>query len=213
MLQDKPTHNYTGTRKRTYHLLIGTAMAMFEQGVMPSISELATEAGVSRATAYRYFPTQSDLITATVNESLGPILTWRPKSDKTEERISELINYSYPRMFEHEGALRAALQVSLQQWADTRSQHNHNDLKEKHFQRGNRKKILSMVTEPMESEFSPDIIDKTIKAFSVIYGSEILLVLKDIWKMDNAQVMSMIQWMAKAILNQSIIDNQKAKKS
>lgn len=32
MLQDKPTHNYTGTRKRTYHLLIGTAMAMFEQG-------------------------------------------------------------------------------------------------------------------------------------------------------------------------------------
>lgn len=165
MLQDKPTHNYTGTRKRTYHLLIGTAMAMFEQGVMPSISELATEAGVSRATAYRYFPTQSDLITATVNESLGPILTWRPKSDKTEERISELINYSYPRMFEHEGALRAALQVSLQQWADTRSQHNHNDLKEKHFQRGNRKKILSMVTEPMESEFSPDIIDKTIKAF------------------------------------------------
>ncbi|KPD03304.1 TetR/AcrR family transcriptional regulator [Moellerella wisconsensis] len=213
MLQDKPTHNYTGTRKRTYHLLIGTAMAMFEQGVMPSISELATEAGVSRATAYRYFPTQSDLITATVNESLGPILTWRPKSDKTEERISELINYSYPRMFEHEGALRAALQVSLQQWADTRSQHNHNDLKEKHFQRGNRKKILSMVTEPMESEFSPDIIDKTIKAFSVIYGSEILLVLKDIWKMDNAQVMSMIQWMAKAILNQSIIDNQKAKKA
>lgn len=180
---------------------------------MPSISELATEAGVSRATAYRYFPTQSDLITATVNESLGPILTWRPKSDKTEERISELINYSYPRMFEHEGALRAALQVSLQQWADTRSQHNHNDLKEKHFQRGNRKKILSMVTEPMESEFSPDIIDKTIKAFSVIYGSEILLVLKDIWKMDNAQVMSMIQWMAKAILNQSIIDNQKAKKA
>ncbi|MEI9534012.1 TetR/AcrR family transcriptional regulator [Moellerella wisconsensis] len=213
MLQDKPTHNYTGTRKRTYYLLIGTAMAMFEQGVMPSISELATEAGVSRATAYRYFPTQSDLITATVNESLGPILTWRPKSDKTEERISELINYSYPRMFEHEGALRAALQVSLQQWAETRSQHNNEDPKAKRFQRGNRKKILSMVAEPMESEFSSDIIDKTIKAFSVIYGSEILLVLKDIWKMDNAQVMAMIQWMAKAILNQSIIDNQKSEKT
>ncbi|EML1938342.1 helix-turn-helix domain-containing protein, partial [Providencia stuartii] len=65
-------HEYKGTRKRTYNLLVNTALALFEKGDMPSISELAIEAGVSRATAYRYFPTQSDLIAATVNASLGP---------------------------------------------------------------------------------------------------------------------------------------------
>lgn len=64
---------YKGTRKRTYVLLVTTALDLFEKGAMPSVSELALEAGVSRATAYRYFPTQTDLITAVVNESLGTL--------------------------------------------------------------------------------------------------------------------------------------------
>ncbi|HCH7937932.1 TPA: TetR/AcrR family transcriptional regulator [Providencia rettgeri] len=196
---------YKGTRKRTYVLLVTTALDLFEKGAMPSVSELALEAGVSRATAYRYFPTQTDLITAVVNESLGPILTWRPQSVKTEERIDELLTYAFPRMFEHEGVLRAALQASLQQWAQGRS--TPLSIKDKRQERGNRKDILTMVTSPMKSEFPQEIIDKVIRAFSVIYGSEIFLVLKDIWKMEDSQVTELAQWMAKAIMNQAVADN------
>lgn len=46
-----------------------------------------------------------------------------------------------------------------------------------------------------------------IRAFSVIYGSEIFLVLKDIWKMEDSQVTELAQWMAKAIMNQAVADN------
>lgn len=207
MPKTNPASEYKGTRKRTYVLLVTTALELFEKGAMPSVSELALEAGVSRATAYRYFPTQSDLITATVNESLGPILTWRPQSEKTEERIDELLTFAFPRMFEHEGALRAALQASLQQWAQGRSAPQ--EVKSKQFERGNRKDILAMVTTPMKSEYPQEIVDKVIKAFSVIYGSEIFLVLKDIWKMDNQQVIELAQWMAKSIMNQAVADNTK----
>lgn len=207
MPKTNPASEYKGTRKRTYVLLVTTALELFEKGAMPSVSELALEAGVSRATAYRYFPTQSDLITATVNESLGPILTWRPQSEKTEERIDELLTFAFPRMFEHEGALRAALQASLQQWAQGRSAPQ--EVKSKQFERGNRKDILAMVTTPMKSEYPQEIVGKVIKAFSVIYGSEIFLVLKDIWKMDNQQVIELAQWMAKAIMNQAVADNTK----
>lgn len=203
------TPEYKGTRKRTYVLLVNTALDLFEKGAMPSVSELALEAGVSRATAYRYFPTQSDLITAIVNESLGPILTWRPQSEKTEERIGELLSYAFPRMFEHEGVLRAALQASLQQWAQSRSAPM--DMKDKQLERGNRKDILAMVTSPMKADYPQDIIDKVIRAFSVIYGSEIFLVLKDIWKMENSQVTELAQWIAKAIMNQAVADNEKRK--
>ena len=41
------------------------------------MAELAEAAAVSRATAYRYFPSQSALIAAVVDQSLGPILQWR----------------------------------------------------------------------------------------------------------------------------------------
>jgi AcrR family transcriptional regulator len=105
------------TRKKTYDLLMNKALFLFEKGD-PSISRLATEAGVSRATAYRYFPTQSDLIAAAVGASLETIREWKPKSDdKVGERIAELFDFAFPEMFRHEGALRAALLVSLQQWA------------------------------------------------------------------------------------------------
>lgn len=63
-----------------------------------------------------------------------------------------------------------------------------------------------MVTAPMKDEYPQEIIDKVIKAFSVIYGSEIFLVLKDIWKQDDAEVIEIAQWMAKAIINQATAD-------
>ncbi|MBA5859128.1 TetR/AcrR family transcriptional regulator, partial [Morganella morganii] len=73
----------SGTRTVSVKLVVNTALAHVDQGAMPLASERASEAGVSRATAYRYFPTQSDLIAATVDASLGPILTWRSGSPET----------------------------------------------------------------------------------------------------------------------------------
>ena len=128
----------TRARARTQSKLIDTAMGMLEQGWFPSITELATAAGVSRATAYRYFPTQGELVSSIVDESLGPIQRWSPKEDTVGERISALLEFAYPQMEKHEGALRAALQVSLQQWADLRAQRLDKENKAL-FGRGNRK--------------------------------------------------------------------------
>lgn len=61
----------TSARAKTYRLLLASAMALYDEGAFPSITELAAHAQVSRATAYRYFPTQSALISAVVAESLG----------------------------------------------------------------------------------------------------------------------------------------------
>lgn len=198
------TDAMSGTRKRTYQLLVTTALGLFEQGMLPTVSELAAHAGVSRATAYRYFPTQSDLISATVDASLAPIIAWTPTpEDNTQQRITELLNLAYPQMFKHEGALRGALQVSLQQWAKERQS---SEYAEKRFIRGHRKEILLKVIEPLKAYYPQEMWDKVIKAFSLIYGSEVFLVMKDIWKMDDQQVIDMTQWMAKAILNQAKSD-------
>lgn len=189
------------TRKKTYDLLMNTALVLFEQGEIPSISTLATAAGVSRATAYRYFPTQSDLIAAAVGTSLETIREWKPKSDdQVGERISELFDFAFPEMFRHEGALRAALLVSLQQWALERQSPGKMDKK---LVRGNRKATLVRVMDPVKDKYSAELYRKVISAFSLLYGSEVFLVMKDIWGMDNQQVIDIVQWMAKAVLNQA----------
>nr|WP_142008293.1 TetR/AcrR family transcriptional regulator [Serratia fonticola] len=185
----------THTRARTRNLLLTSAMELYDGGVFPSITELAAHAQVSRATAYRYFPTQSALISAVVAKSLGPILEWKPQDNDALKRIHQLLAFAYPQMEQHEGALRAALQLSLQQWA-------HATPGEK-FVRGNRKRLLKLAVEPLQTKLPPDALQRVIHAFSLIYGSEVFLVLKDIWGLQLDDIQDVTQWMAKAIIRQA----------
>ena len=69
-----------GPRARMRKIMLDAAMRLMQDGQIPSVSDVAEAAQVSRATAYRYFPTQSALIQAAVDEALGPILAWTPTS-------------------------------------------------------------------------------------------------------------------------------------
>ncbi|EKN3828240.1 TPA: TetR/AcrR family transcriptional regulator [Yersinia enterocolitica] len=207
--QDKPEQaspSLTTIRARTRRLLIDTAMSMYEQGAFPSITEVANAAQLSRATAYRYFPTQSALVSAMVDESLGPILAWQPTQPDARQRIAELLSFAYPRMLQHEGVLRAALHLSLQQWANNRSNPNN----EEKLIRGNRKRLLKLAVEPLEGKLTPEALQRVIHAFSLIYGSEVFMVLKDIWHLDDAGIQDVTQWMGKAILLQAETDARQA---
>ncbi len=190
----------TRVQKRTLRKLIDTAMHMLEEGWFPSISELANAAEVSRATAYRYFPTQSALVSAIVSESLGPVQEWQPQQESVGERISELLEFTYPQLERHEGALRAALQVSLQQWADQRAKKSEDH--EDKLVRGNRKRLLELATAPLKDKISTKERDRMMHAFSLFYGSEMFLVFKDIWQLDADEIQPLLQWMAKAIVRQ-----------
>ncbi|WP_057533870.1 TetR/AcrR family transcriptional regulator [Yersinia pseudotuberculosis] len=200
----------TTIRARTRRLLIDTAMSMYERGAFPSITEVASAAQLSRATAYRYFPTQSALVSAMVDESLGPILAWQPTQPDARQRIAELLSFAYPRMLQHEGVLRAALHLSLQQWADARNSDSNNSSNEEKLIRGNRKRLLKLAVEPLEETLAPEALQRVIHAFSLIYGSEVFMVLKDIWHLDEAGIQDVTQWMGKAILLQAETDSQLA---
>lgn len=63
-----------GPRARMLKIMIATALKRTKSGRIPSVSDVAEATEVSRATAYRYFPTQSALVQAIVSETLGPIL-------------------------------------------------------------------------------------------------------------------------------------------
>ena len=98
----------TGVRARTRKLLLETAMQLMQAGRVPSVTDVAEAAEVSRATAYRYFPTQAALVQAAVDEALGPILAWRSELPDAEGRIEGLLSFAYPRLDEYEATLRAS---------------------------------------------------------------------------------------------------------
>ena len=57
-------HGRIQQKQRTRQALVDAARDLVARGLAPTVEEAAADAGISRATAYRYFPSQSALLAA-----------------------------------------------------------------------------------------------------------------------------------------------------
>ena len=110
-----------GPRARTRRLMVETATRLMQDGAVPSVTDVAEAAQVSRATAYRYFPSQAALVHAVVDEALGPILEWKSPGGDAEAGVADLFETALPRIDAFEATFRAALKHALEQWAQRRA--------------------------------------------------------------------------------------------
>lgn len=197
----------TGPRARTRRLLLDTAMQLMQAGRVPSVTDVAEAAAVSRATAYRYFPTQAALVQAAVHEALGPILRWRSDSTEAETRVEELLAFAYPRIDEYESTLRAALLQAMEQWSRRRAGTLGDEAP---ILRGNRKELLAIALAPLRSRIAPREFDRLRQSLSLIFGTEAFVVLKDIWGLDGARAEAVAQWSAQALVRAAVADAGRA---
>jgi AcrR family transcriptional regulator len=183
--------------------MLETAMRLMQSGVVPSVSDVAEAAEVSRATAYRYFPSQAAMIQAAVDEALGPILAWRSQSLDADARVLELIGFAYPRMQRYEATHRAALLMALDQW--TRRQSGTLG-SEAPVVRGNRKALLRDALAPMRPAVGQHAFDKVTQSLSLIFGIEAIIVLKDIWGLEGEEARAVALWAAGALVRTAIAE-------
>lgn len=192
-----------GVRARTRQLMLESAIALMQKGVTPSVSEVAEAAGVSRATAYRYFPSESALVHAVVDEALGPILGWRSDSDDAKERVADLLTQSMPRILEFEATFKAALKLSLEQWAKTRA----GTLgEEPPFKRGHRVDLLQLAIKPLKKTLPEARFKRLAQALSLVYGLEVLIVLKDLWGQEFDEICDVAGWAAGVLVEAAIAE-------
>ena len=143
-----------GCKAATFRLLLDTAMNIIRQdGHIPSVAEVAVRSKVSRATTYRYFPSRSALVTAVIDSSLGPVRMLASDNPSGRERVHELFVQTFPRFKEFEPQLRAAAQLSLEQWALERA----GLLEEEPYRRGHRVRILQHAIEPLAPLLRPAV--------------------------------------------------------
>lgn len=183
--------------------MLETAIGLMQRGETPSVSAVAEAAQVSRATAYRYFPTQAALVHAVVDEGLGPILSWRSDSTDAEARINELLALSLPRIFEFESTFKAALKLTLDQWA--RRQAGKSE-EEPPFKRGHRVALLQGAIAPLREQLGEAAFQRLARALSLIYGLEVLIVLKDLWGLDFDATCDVATWAASALVRTAIAE-------
>jgi AcrR family transcriptional regulator len=202
-VQELPPSAERGPRARMKRHMLATAIRLMQDGLVPSVSDVAEAAEVSRATAYRYFPSQAAMVRAVVEEALGPIRAWRSSDKDAGKRVSELLGFAFPRMLEYEAIHRAALSQALDQW--TRRQAGTLG-EEPRIVRGNRKGLLSEALAPLRNSVGRQTFDKLAQSLSLIFGIEAIIVLKDIWGIDDDEVREVALWAAHALVGTAVAE-------
>jgi AcrR family transcriptional regulator len=195
-----------GPRARTRRLMVETATRLMQDGAVPSVTDVAEAAQVSRATAYRYFPSQAALVHAVVDEALGPILEWKSPGGDAEAGVADLFETALPRIDAFEATFRAALKHALEQWAQRRAGTLGN---EPPFKRGHRIDLLRAAIAPLGDTLPEAGLDRLAKALSLLFGIETLVIMKDIWDADAEEARALVQWMARILVRGAAADAAK----
>jgi AcrR family transcriptional regulator len=186
-------------RGRTRVAIMDATRQLLRDGKVPSIAEAAQEARVSRATAYRYFPTQGALIREAVDAVLVPPSDWDERLDGPgglPGRIDRLLSVMLALRPENEAFQRRALLLSLQQWANTQAGE---DLGEEPIKRGGRLRGIQEALKPYEHQLDPHARRRLAIAISLLVGIEAHIVLHDIWHLDDAEAEQIIRWTAETL--------------
>ncbi len=185
--------------------MLETATKLMQAGVTPSVSDVAEVAEVSRATAYRYFPSQAALVEAVVDEALGPILAWQSESSDASERVDDLFSSSLQRIDEFEATFKAALKLSLDEWAQKKAG---TLVGEPQFTRGHRVELLRKALHPLNARLPAGEVERLAQALSLIFGVEVLVVLKDMWGLDGSQAEAVARWAAGVLVRTAMEGDQ-----
>ena len=196
-----------GVKASTFRLLLDTAMELIrEAGHVPSMMDVAQRSGVSRATVYRYFPSRSALIAAVMDASLGPVRSFSSPHTDGPSRVRDVFEKTFPLFQAFEAQMRAAVQRSLEQWAQERA----GTLDEEPYKRGHRVRILGTALAPLSSVLDPATQMRLHQALTVVYGIETYMVLKDIWGLSDRAVEKVALWMADALVNAALNEAKSA---
>jgi AcrR family transcriptional regulator len=176
------------------------ARTLLREGKVPSIADAAEAAGVSRATAYRYFPTQGALVREAVDTGLvrgrSAWEEWLGDAGELTERVERYVSLIFGLMRENEALMRGYLLLALEQWAKLQAGE---ELGEAPIKRGGRLEAIGATLEPFTEQLDDEGIRRLSVALSLLVGIEAHIIFRDIWGLDDDEARGISLWMARVL--------------
>lgn len=192
-------------RERTHRLLSKAARDLLRTGGPLTVQAAADLAGVSRATAYRYFPNNdSVLVHATMplvdSASLQPPPPdLSPPDNETTQglpgRASTLVRTMGQWAFHHEYELRTFMRLSLEpQRADSINRRAST----------NRDTWIATLLEGLPEHVSKEARDRLSVALTPLFGADAVIWTTDIAQVDHETALDVMAWMAAALVQATL---------
>lgn len=197
-------------KRRTRRALVEAAQRLLEQGATPTVVDVADEALVSRATAYRYFPSQEHLLLEVVLErSIDEIdrsVQAAAGSGDAATRLEGLVSAIHDEVSANEAGFRSLLRLSVAQQASGEPTVA--------TIRGQRRlqwieQTLSPIAEALDTESQR----RLSSAVALCLGAEAHVVLRDLCGLAAQEAKQTLLWAAQALLSSALREARASKTS
>jgi AcrR family transcriptional regulator len=182
----------TGQKQRTRDHLLAAARRLIEDGDTPRVEDVARESGISRTTAYRYFPTRAELLAAAFPETVAQSLLPDPAPEDVGERVTAVLTAIIDMIERTEPQQRAMLRLSL-------GDQPH----ELPLRQGRAIGWLGEALEPLSDDLGDAAVHRLAIALRSICGIETRVWLTDVAGQSADEVRALQLWMAGALLAQA----------
>lgn len=194
-----------GQKRRTRAALLTAAARLIAEGATPSVSEVADAADVSRRTAYRYFPTQDQLLVEASLEKLRPeveaALTAAlppnavPLDDvaQAEARLDAVVTVMHRLALENEALLRTMIRLTAGNTGGGSPVRGYRRIE-----------WLTSAVAPIRPRLGRQRFERLVSALSSCVGMDSLFLLQDLRGLTAPAAERVTRWMARALLAASI---------
>ena len=202
-------------KRRTRAAILAAAVELLEQGRSPTVAEVADAALVSRATAYRYFPTQEYLLfeaaLETTRSDIDRELEENTLPEDPDARLEILIDALQKRIIGKEAAFRTMLSLSLEQFPGEEEVVEGERYRGKsplplRLRGGGRVRWIKKALAPVEGRLEEPDFRRLVAALSLCMGIEALVVLRDVCALEPSEAEEVLRWAARTLLRSSLAE-------
>ncbi|QNE20560.1 TetR family transcriptional regulator [Kribbella qitaiheensis] len=183
-------------KQRTRDALVQAAKALVATGVAPTIEEAAAAAGISRPTAYRYFPNQRTLLAAAHPETGATSMLPADPPPDVASRLALAIRTFTGLILETEAQQRTMLRLSLEADPAERA--------ELPLRQGRAIGWFEEALAPLRDELGDEAIRRLAVAIRSAVGIEALSWLTDIARLSRDDAVETMTWSAQSMLHAAL---------
>ncbi|MDQ3791830.1 MAG: TetR/AcrR family transcriptional regulator [Actinomycetota bacterium] len=190
--------------------MIEAATRLVCEGASPTVTEVADAAGVSRATAYRYFPTQESLLAEVIVPDLEAALAAEALPEDLESRFGAAFTTTWSSTIANEAAQRTVLRRGLERPPGKSTEHKE---EAGSIRAGRRVRWLRNALEPARERIDEDSFERLVAAMCLCVGIESLVVLRDVCGLELGEAEEVARWAAFALLRASLGEGSDGERS
>ena len=190
-------------KRRTRAALVEAARKLLDEGQTPTVADVADEALVSRATAYRYFPSQEHLLLEVVLErsidEIDQAVDASAFSDNANVRVEGLVSAIHEEIANNEAGFRTLLRLSI-------AQHQSDQPTVASIRAERRLHWIETALEPIAADLDAVVLRRLVNALALSIGAEAFVVLRDLCGLTPKEAEDTLLWTARALLTSAKSD-------